>query len=298
MAEDLQLLDRPLAGAGQARRRRGSGRGYWLLALPLLAYTLVLFVIPAISVVRTSVTAGNGLAGGGLSGEHYSQFFSDSFYLRALWNTISIALLTVAITGALGLVYAYLLSTHPRFRRVQIALLLAPLLINGVVRIFGLQLGLNALNRFLEWTGLISSPLPLLYSYPAIVVALVMFEFPYMALAIYASVSRLDPALVEAAQTLGAGRAAVLTRIILPSAIPGVVAGSVLTFAGAAGSYIVPAMMGGGRVSTVPVMIYNAVSQTSQWGTGSAFAVILSVVLIVPILAFSRRAAENTAGAR
>jgi putative spermidine/putrescine transport system permease protein len=269
-----------------------------LLALPLLAYTVLLFVIPAISVVRTSITAGSGLSGGGITAEHYSEFFSDSFYLKALWNTLSIALLTVLIAGVIGLVYAYLLSTKPRFRRAQMALLLAPLLINGVVRIFGLQLGLNALNRFLQWAHIIDSPLPLLYSYPAIVIALVMFEFPYMALAIYASLARLDPALVEAARTLGAGRVATTVRIILPAALPGVVAGSVLTFAGAAGSYIVPAMMGGGRTATVPVMIYNAVSQTSQWGTGSAFAVILSVVLIVPILAFSRQASENTAGTR
>ncbi len=286
-----------MAGTKKGGAGQDGGSSGWLLAAPLLVFAGALFLIPAASVVRTALAPGDGLSGG-VSLEHFQRFFTDPLYLKALFNTVVLALLAVIVAGALGLIYAYLLTVCPGFRQLQLALLLAPLLINGVVRIFGLQLGLDAVNQLLVRIGLIDAPLPLQYSYAGIVIAFVMFQFPYMAMAVYASLSRLDPALVEAARTLGAGRAAVLGRIVLPMAVPGLAAGAVLTFAACAGSYIVPAMMGGGRVSTLPQMIFTQVTQVNHWGTASAFAIVLIVVLAVPILAASKRGAVSTAGGR
>jgi putative spermidine/putrescine transport system permease protein len=258
----------------------------------------LMFLYPAISVIRTSVAESNDLHAGGFSLDHYISFFSDELYVSALRNTLLIAVLTSLITGAFGLVYAYQLTVRPGLRRLQLALLLTPLLVNGVVRIFGLQLGLISVNDLLTWLGLIDAPLGLNYSFTGIVIALVMFQFPFMAMAVYASLSRLDMSLVEAAQTLGAGRISVLLRVVFPLAVPGLVAGGVLTFAAAAGTFIVPAMMGGGRVNTVPQMIYTSVSQSQLWATASAFAVILVVVLVIPIMIGAHFGNRNTAGAR
>lgn len=273
-------------------------RGGWSLAAPILIMSLIVFVVPFLSVIRTSVAPGRGLASDGWSWEHYQRVFSDSVYLRALVNTLWLAAVAVVITAGLGLVYAYLLATRPRFQKLQLALLLAPLLINGVVRIFGLQLGVEALNRLLVDSGLLERPLNIIYSPAGVILAFVMFQFPFMAAAIFASLARLDTSLLEAARTLGAGRVQTFLRLVLPMAMPGVAAGSVLSFAGAAGSYIVPAMMGGGRVVTMPQMIFSSVGQMNEWGAASALAVVLITVLLIPVLVIARRASVSTAGGR
>lgn len=273
-------------------------RGSWLLGGPMLVFVVAMFGYPAYLVLRTSVASGDGLESGGFSLTHYVTFFSDSLYLDALLNTFVIAVVSTAITAVLGLLYAYEITRRPGLRTVLLLLLVLPLLVNGVVRIYGLQLGMISLDRVLLDLGLRDTPLGLQYSFAGIIIALVMFQFPFMALAVYAGLSRLDVSLVEAAQTLGAPRRAVLLRVVLPLAVPGLVAGSVLTFAAAAGTFIVPAMMGGGRVNTIPQMIYTSVSQTSQWATASAFAVVLVAILAVSILYSLRRGLRSTAGTR
>ncbi|HEY0638579.1 MAG TPA: ABC transporter permease [Pseudonocardiaceae bacterium] len=283
---------------GAARRRPQAPFGGWLLSAPLLVFTAAMFLYPALSVVRTSLAESNERGSGGFTLRHYADFFADELYVRALLNTLVIAVVTVIITAVIGLIFAYQLTVRPGLRALQISLLLTPLLINGVVRIFGLQLGLISVSDVLMWLGIVDSPLGLQHSMTGIVMALVMFQLPFMAMAVYASLSRLDTSVLEAARTLGAGRVAVITRVVLPVAVPGLVAGGVLTFAAAAGAFIVPAMMGGGRINTVPQMIYISVSQSDQWATASAFAVILVVILLVPILFSARWSTRATYGGR
>ena len=110
-----------------------------------------------------------------------------------------------------------------------------------------------------------------------------VFMFPIMAISVYASMSRLDQSLIAAAKTLGANRIRVFTSVVLPTAVPGLVAGGILVFAGAAGSFILPAMMGGGRILTLPQLVYNGISTDVSWGYASALAIIL-VLVIAPFL--------------
>jgi ABC-type spermidine/putrescine transport system permease subunit I len=271
----------------------GRSRAGWWLAAPILAYSLLLFVVPAVSVLRTSLSTSAGPVAKGLTLRNYGDFLTNELYWRALVNTVVVAVATVVITALLALPYAYALATRPGLRNVQLALLFAPLLVNGVVRVFGLQMLLAAINKALLAIGLIHHQLPLLYSYYGIVIALVVFLFPYMAMAIYASVSRIDETHLEAARTLGASRSKVLWHVAIPHARGGMVAGSVLVFAGAAGSYIIPAMMGGGQILTVPQLVFNSVSQDSDWGMAGALAVVL-VLLLLPVLAYSSRRSLRT----
>ncbi|NTI78571.1 ABC transporter permease [Rhizobium rhizogenes] len=287
-----------MADTGLPRVGVKGSMGGWLLAAPLLVFVALMFLYPAFSVLRTSFLSGEQITSGGFSLQHYGTFFSDRLYINALVNTLTIAIVTTFVTGILGLIYAYRLTVCPGLRQLQLALLLTPLLVNGVVRIFGLQLGLISVNDLLTWMGLIKTPLALNYSFTGIIIALVMFQFPLMTMAIYASLSRLDTTLVEAAETLGASRTSVILHVIFPLAIPGLAAGGVLTFAASAGTFIIPAMMGGGMINTVPQMIYSNVSQSLQWATASAFAVTLVVILIVPIMLSGRLADRDTSGSR
>jgi len=289
MAEDIHLvtpvIDEMRPGRQRRSRNRSAVRG-WALAAPVLIISLALFVVPTFEVLRYSFLGENG----GVSLERFGKFFGDAFYLKILANTLGLALVTTVITAVLALPFAYALATKPGLQKFQLFALLSPLLINGVVRIFGLQVLLAAINKGLLALGVIQSPLPLLYSVYGIVIGLVLVMFPFMAIAIFASVSKIDDSLLEAARTLGANKFRVFIDIVLPLARPGLMVGSILTFTGASGSYFVPAMMGGNTTITMPVLVFNSVSQMGQWPFGAAVAIVL-VTVIMPLLVYSSRKA-------
>src|SRR6185369_2150503 len=103
------------------------------------------------------------------------------------------------------------------------------------------------INTVLQATGIIHDPLPLLSNYSAVLLGLVYGYVPFMVLPIYATLERLDPALVEAAADLGARPWATLFRVIVPLSRPGIVAGAVLVFIPCLGAYLTPDLLGGGR---------------------------------------------------
>ncbi|HEY9477392.1 MAG TPA: ABC transporter permease [Microbacteriaceae bacterium] len=262
----------------RTRKRRDRWRG-WALALPLAIFALLFFVGPFASVIQAAL----GTPEVAVTIDNFTRAFSNPVFWRSTGNTLVTAGWAVLTTATIALPFAYGLVMRPRGRQVMLSLLFAPLVINGVVRIYGLQATLNLINSTLIDWGWISSPLPLNYSVLGIVIGFTVFMFPIMAISVYASMSRLDQSLIAAAKTLGANRIRVFTSVVLPTAVPGLVAGGILVFAGAAGSFILPAMMGGGRILTLPQLVYNGISTDVSWGYASALAIIL-VLVIAPFL--------------
>jgi ABC-type spermidine/putrescine transport system permease subunit I len=280
-----------IAGGGSEavsspKKRRAVLRGS-VLALPLVIYLLAFFIVPFVIVLVQSVTTKDGT-----SLANFVNQLASSVFWKAVLNTVVIALWSVVICGIVAVPFAYGLVTHEPLRNLMLALLFAPLVVNGVVRIFGLQSLLTLVNTILLGTGIIHTALPLNYSMIGIIIGFVFFQFPLMAISVYGSLSGVDGSLLNAARTLGAGRLQVASHVILPAALPGLLAGSILTFAAAAGSYILPAMMGGGRTLTLPQLVYSSVSANVDYAMGSALATLL-VILIVPflLLASSRQRA-------
>lgn len=267
------------AGGGTARPRQlGSRWTGWPLATPLTVFSLLFFVGPFLTVVQSAL-----LLDGAAGLDNFARAFDSPVFWRAVANTVRSSLWAVVITAGIAVPFAYGLVMRPRGRQLMLSLLFAPLVINGIVRIYGLQATLNLLNQTLVDLGLISMPLPLNYSMTGIVIGLVVFQLPLMTIAVWASLARLDHTLIAAARTLGAGRLRTLLHVVLPSAVPGLVGGSILVFANSAGSFILPAMLGGGRVLTLPQLVFNSVSTDVEWGYGSALALIL-VVIVLPFL--------------
>lgn len=269
-----------------SRRRVAS-----LLALPILAYLIAFLVAPVVTVIQSSLQPTE--SHGGVSLGSYIAFFSSGYDLRVLFSTFIIGLVVSALLVILSCPFAYLLSTRPAFRRTILFAVVAPMFVNAVVRIFGLEELLTALNGGLIRMHLIPSPLPLLYSNYGVVIGFILFLFPYMALTTYASIASVPAEVFEAAQTLGASRFAVLRLIAFPAMVPGIAGGTIITFTGVMGSYIVPSMLGGGRVNTLPVLIYNSVSETVDWSAGSAISIVL-VALTLPMLYLASRRGLGT----
>jgi spermidine/putrescine transport system permease protein len=150
-------------------------------------------------------------------------------------------------------------------------------------------------NTALQALGIIHAPLPLLYNDGAVLLGLVYGYLPFMVLPIYATLERLDPALVEAAADLGARPLATVFRIVVPLARPGIVAGSVLVFIPCLGAYLTPDLLGGGRTVMVGNLVQNQFTTARDWPFGAAVSIALMALVILLLVVYLRRQSEPLA---
>jgi ABC-type spermidine/putrescine transport system permease subunit I len=140
------------------------------------------------------------------------------------------------------------------------------------------------LNWALESANLIARPLEILFTETAVVIGLVYIYLPYTMVPIYAAIERLDPALLEAAENLGAGPVERFLRIVLPLIKPGIIAGCVITFIPALGEYLVPNLLGGLQGIMFGNLIATAF-QNFNWPLGSALSVVMLASILLILLA-------------
>jgi len=248
-----------------------TGRGVWP-AFPALVLLFLFFLFPVVRMLGFSVEAGTL--------DWYAKALGEGLYLQVFWNTFEIALLVTAICLLLGYPLGFLIATTtPGWATLGFIFVLLPLWTSVLVRTYAwmVLLGRNGVfNRWLIEAGVIADPLPLLHNFNGVLIGMVHVLLPYMVLPIYGAVRRLDPALVAAAEGLGASTWRIFWRIYLPLTLPGIFAGAVIVFVLSLGFYITPALLGGGKVMMVAVMIEQEVRQTLNW----PFAAALSAVLL------------------
>ena len=265
-----------------------------LLIAPALIVLTVFLVIPYLNIILMSFrTPGNGVPyGAGWTIANYGKFLSDPFYLFQIANTLWIGVVTTLVCLVAGFPVAWQLARGSnRWRGLYYGIVLAPLLIGIVIRSYGwtILLGNNGvINRALIGAGLVDGPLPLMYNGLGIIIALTHVLLPFMILPISSALQGVDPSLVAAARSLGASRAITFRRIVLPLALPGNQAGSMLVFVLAISAYVTPALIGGLRVKTMAVTVVDALIDTFQWPFGSALALALSVIGALCVIAFAR----------
>jgi spermidine/putrescine transport system permease protein len=146
-------------------------------------------------------------------------------------------------------------------------------------------------NATLIALGLIDEPLTLLYTPGAVLAGLVYGYLPFMVLPLYASLEKLDPALLEAAEGLGARPVARFLRVTLPLSLPGLVAGSLLVFIPSLGAFLTPELLGGARQVMIGNLVQQQFGAARDWPFGSAASFILMALVLVGVYAFLRRGA-------
>jgi ABC-type spermidine/putrescine transport system permease subunit I len=256
-------------------------RGFWPAA-PALVLLFVFFLFPVVRMLGYSIEAGTF--------EWYAKALGEGLYLGVFWNTFQIALLVTLVCLLLGYPLGFLIATTtPGWATLGFVFVLLPLWTSVLVRTYAwmVLLGRNGVfNRWLIDSGLISDPLPLLHNVTGVLIGMVHVLLPYMVLPIYGAVRRLDPAIVSAAEGLGASDWRIFWRIYLPLTLNGIFAGSVLVFVLSLGFFITPALLGGGRVIMIAVLIEQEVRQTLNWPFAAALsAVLLAATLLVYALA-------------
>jgi ABC-type spermidine/putrescine transport system permease subunit I len=246
-------------------------RGF-LPALPALILLFAFFLFPVVRMLGFSVEAGTL--------DWYAKALGEGLYLQVFWNTFEIALLVTGFCLLLGYPLGFLIATTtPTWATLGFIFVLLPLWTSVLVRTYAwmVLLGRNGVfNRWLIDAGIIADPLPLLHNFTGVLIGMVHVLLPYMVLPIYGAVRRLDPAIVSAAEGLGASNWRIFWRIYVPLTLNGIFAGSVLVFVLSLGFFITPALLGGGRVMMIAVLIEQQVRETLNW----PFAAALSAVLL------------------
>lgn len=257
-------------------------------ALLLGPYVLLLFVfftaplalMLAISVSRQSF----GQMEWTITFHHYARFFSDSYYIGVLADTLLLGLITTAVSLLLGYPIAYHLAlTQSQWKPLLIVCILSPLLVGIVIRCYGWMILLadrGLINATLMQYGWITRPLPLMYNKFGVTVALVHVFLPFMVLSLTGVLKRIDPQLLEASKTLGASPRRAFLEVTLPLSLPGVLAGSLLVFSLAISSFVVPILVGGFKVHVLPMVVYEQVLSVFDWPFGAANAFILLVISV------------------
>lgn len=265
-----------------------------LLSLPALLFFAALLVTPLVMIAVLSFQSFDLATGatGGATLSNFADTLGDPYYHTIFLRTVGIALATTVLCVLIGAPEAYFLSRmRPPWRSIFLIVTLSPLLISVVVRTLGwaLLFGRNGvINSVAAGLGLTSGPIPMLYTIQGVVIALVHVAVPFMIISVWAALQRLDPKVVRAAQSLGAGETTIFIRIILPQIVPGILSGSLIVFALAASAFATPAIIGGRQLKVVATATYDEFLGTLNWPLGAAIAIVLLIVNATIMLTYNR----------
>jgi spermidine/putrescine transport system permease protein len=266
----------------------------WVLLAPALITLVVLMVLPiCIMMVFTFyefVTA--GVEKETFTTANWREFFSDSFYHMFLWKTVRVAAITAILCALLGYGPAYFIAmTRYRHKWMLLLLLIVPFWISFTIRTFswihilGEQ---GVINVLLMKSGLISQPIRMLYTEGAVIMGMIHFLLPYMILNVYVSIEGIDRNLISAARTLGCTSWQAFREVVLPLSLPGLMAGLLLCFVLAAGSYVTPEILGSTRDALFGNVIFDTIMGQLNWPMGSTLSIVLLVLLGIVAAIYSR----------
>jgi spermidine/putrescine transport system permease protein len=271
--------------------RRPEARAWTLLA-PGGLWLLVFFLVPILIMLVYSVMP-RGIYGGvdrGFTLEHYARFF-DPLYLEVLQRTFLWSIACTLICLVLGYPVAYVIVRSGRWRNLLLFLVVLPFWTSFLVRTFAmifLMRDTGLINNWLLKLGVIDQPLTILYTSFAVMAGLVYGFLPFMILPIYASLEKLDLSLLEAAEVLGARPRARFRRVTLPLSMPGVVAGCLLVFIPALGSFLTADLLGGAKQMMIGNLVQNQFSAARNWPFGSAASFIVMALVLAAVMLYLR----------
>jgi len=260
-----------------------SGRA--LLIAPGLLFLCVAFVLPIALLLSRS------LFDPAFTLDHYRRLLSVPAYAQILVYSFQLAVATTALTVILGYPYAYVMTlASPAWRAFLTAVVLLPFWTNILVRCYSWMLILQTkglLNTALmDWLGVSSQPLPLMYNSVGVAIGMVHYLLPPMVLILYSVMKSIDVGLVRAAEGLGASPARAFWRVFVPLSMPGLRAATVLIFILALGFFVTPALLGGRSDITVAMLIDAQFTEIVNWGFGSALAGVLLAITVFGLLLY------------
>lgn len=257
------------------------------LLIPSFVVSFVLLASSQLTFLRGSLATdlGLGMLSPTISAGNYEALFTDEFYLRSLWLTIKVSAIATLCTLLMSFPVAYVIARmRSRWAMVMLAGVVVSSFVTIVIKVYGLVVIFAAdggLNTLLIALGLLDKPYTIIGNVTGVVVGLMQFTMGFGVLLLYGVVRSIPTSLEEAATIHGASRVRVFWRVILPLSLPGVIVGSLMMFNMCMGAFTSAALLGGGRVFTLPVLIQRSVIIETKYGMGATIAAVLLVSVIV-----------------
>ena len=253
-----------------------------LLFTPFALWIGLLIVLPQLGIGYVSLREKVGVNEFTFGFGNYAAFFEEPIYRNTLLRTAWISILVTALALIMGFPVAYYIAkiAKERSRAGLFLMCLIPLWVSDLVRAYGWILLLRetgVISTTLVSLGIISGPVEMLYNDVTVIIGLVYTVILFMIVPLVSTLQGMDDALLEAGYNLGGSRLTVFRRIIVPYAMPGIVAGCIITFMMTAGSYLTPILLGGKNSSWFTEQIYTQFITRYNWEMGSTFGVLLLI---------------------
>ena len=266
-----------------------SSLAHRLLLLPATLWLLVMLVLPLLVVVIFSF-GDRGPAGGYVAGFSLDQYANLPARITAFKNTLILAPTgtLAALLIAYPLAYYLAVKANPSVKTILLVMIIIPFWTSILIRTYAwiYILGGQGIPKLLEYIGiegvrLINTP----YS---VLIGIIYGYLPLMVFPIYVSLEKLDKRLLEASQDLGASPARTFRNVTLPLSIPGIATGCMLVFILLMGEFLIPALLGGGKVFFIGNALVDLFLQSRNWAYGSAVATTLVVVMLITVSLYMR----------
>jgi putative spermidine/putrescine transport system permease protein len=257
------------------------------LIAPATLFVVVALLVPLGLLFRYSLNAfvpGQFMVDA-LTIDNYVRFFTDAYYLNILWRTVRIAFVVMLICLVLGFPLAYVLArTQSRYKNLLLIAVVLPLFVGNAVRAAGWMVAFGSkgvVNASLMGLGITSGPIDIMYTEPAVIIGITAVNLPFMVLSLQSVIEGIDRSVEEAAFNLGAPPGRMFWRVLLPLAMPGVLAGGVLTFILGMNAYATPVLIGGPRFQMMGPLVYGQFIEQNNWPFGGAIAFVLMASTLV-----------------
>jgi len=284
--------------------RAATRLGFILLISPLVLWLGLLIVIPHIDMFLVSIRERIGVGQYQTSFANYMAFFGEPLYIVTFVRTALMSILATVITLLIGFPVAFYIAkiAKGRLQSSLFLLCLVPFWVSELVRTFGWMILLRetgVISQFLQWVGLASQPVEMLYNDVAMMIGLVYTSMLFMVVPLITTMESLDDSVIEAGYDLGGSGASVLREIIIPHAMPGIVSGSIVVFMLSLGNYLTPTMLGGKDSLWFTQLIYSQFIVRFNWELGAAFGfmlLFLSSVIVWGTLKLTGQTLKSTMG--
>jgi spermidine/putrescine transport system permease protein len=225
--------------------------------------------------------------------DHYKYLLTKPLYYETLFYTFEMAAIVTALCVLVSLPLAYVIAFKlGRYKELVYTLVIVPLWVSYIVRAYAWKIILGRegiLNTFLLYLGVVDEPVEaFLYSRWAVVIGLVHIFTPFVLMPIYTAFEHVPRPMIEASQDLGAGRFTTFRRVVLPLALPGIIAGATFAFVLTLGDFLAVVLLGGPDTLMISNVVQNLFGTSDDRPLGSAIGIVMLVIVVAVLEGTSR----------
>ncbi len=231
-------------------------------------------------------------------GEPWFRTLYIDAYVRSIWYALCTAVLCLAI----GYPFAYFIARSPASVRPALLLMvMLPFWTSFLLRVYawkGILADQGVLNRFLMSVGIVSEPIPMLYTNVSMLIGMTYVYLPFMVLPLYANLVKMDFRLLEAAYDLGTTPFKAFWLVTVPLSKAGIIAGFMLVFIPCVGEFVIPSLLGGPENLMIGRVVWDEMFTANDWPRATALAVVMIAIIVIPLAIYYRSASERGEGGK